>query len=319
MTSLEKLPQIANEMLGGLNAGQDLKHRILNQAYGRAAAAAGRHAPRIRWAPALAGFSALALAVTLGIYALGPAVRPPLQAQPNDQFSSKTAGQATPQVRALLDLPPGSIQLTSSDAAPSYRSIWAPQNGGNFPLVGVNGKFYRMLRNPTSVSAGLLGDSLGEVTEYTDEPSLSGTDQLVSNVVSQGETVYAVSGMNGAMVAAAVDGETRVFQRVTYAGNGAMKGESLADTLKISGRVVAMELSGVGTITDADTAAQLAATLLENAAYKNGGASSGKQSLLIQLDNGLTVQMVVKNGVLSACGGWTCPEFFEAFDTAVAE
>ena len=115
---------------------------------------------------------------------------------------------------------------------------------------------------------------------------------------------------------AKVDGKLRVFQRVTYAGSATLGKETLADTLPISGRVIAMELSGVGTITDSASASRLADLLLNNAQPKNAGASSGSQSLLIQLNNGLTLQMVVKNGVLSACGGWTCPEFFDAFEQA---
>jgi len=311
---LENLPQIADEMLGGLNAGQDLKYRILNQAKAGAKPARRKNA----WMPILAGACALALAVTLGLNVEKPQASQVLE-QPNEQFVSLTAGQndAQPKTRALLDLPPGSIQLSSGNSAPAYRSIWSPQNGGNFPLIGVNGQYYRMLRNPSSVSSGLLGSALGEITEYTEEPSLASANQLVSNAAAQGEIVYAVKGMKGAMVAAKVDGKMRVFQRVTYAGHSTSGGESLSDTLGVNGRVIAMELSGVGTITDSDTAQRLASILLNNARYKNDGASSGKQSLLIQLDNGLTVQMVIKNGTLSACGGWTCPEFFEAFEEAV--
>lgn len=314
MNRLENLPQIADEMLGGLKAGQDLKYRILNQAKAEAKPARRKNA----WMPILAGACALVLAVTLGLSVLDTQT-PQVLEQPNEQFMSMTAGQndAQPKVRALLDLPPGSIQLSGGDPSPAYRSIWSPQNGGNFPLIGVNGKYYRMLRNPTGVSSGLLGEALGEITEFTDEPSLAAANQLVSNAASQGETVYAVKNMKDTMVAAKVDGKMRVFQRVTYAGHSTVGGESLGDTLRIKGRVIAMELSGVGTITDSDTAQRLANTLLSNARYKNDGASSGKQSLLIQLDNGLTVQMVVKNGTLSACGGWTCPEFFEAFEAAV--
>ena len=148
MNQLENLPQIADEMLGGLKAGQDLKYRILNQAK-----TPKKPVRRNAWAPALAGVCALVLAVTLGLDLLKPQA-PQVLEQPNEQFSSMTAGQndSAPKTRALLDLPPGSIQLSGSNAAPAYRSIWAPQNGGNFPLIGINGQFYRMLRNPSSVS-----------------------------------------------------------------------------------------------------------------------------------------------------------------------
>ena len=112
MKRLNDLPRTANEMLGGLEAGSALKHRILNQA-------AGKTAPmrRIRWVPALAGVCALVLAVTLGITVLPKGQPDAANLQLNDQFTSLTAGQeqanGSPQVRAMLDLPPGSIQLTA--------------------------------------------------------------------------------------------------------------------------------------------------------------------------------------------------------------
>ena len=50
---------------------------------------------------------------------------------------------------------------------------------------------------------------------------------------------------------------------------------------------------------------------------KSSGTVSAKQSLLIQLDSGLTLQLAVKNDKLSACGTWSCPEFLEAFEAAL--
>ena len=45
---------------------------------------------------------------------------------------------------------------------------------------------------------------------------------------------------------------------------------------------------------------------------------SGAGSLLIGLKNGLTLQLLVSDESVSACGTWSCPDFFEAFDEAVA-
>ena len=150
---------------------------------------------------------------------------------------------------------------------------------------------------------------------YTSEPALT-SGGIVSNVVPQGETVYSVNGMSGAMVAANVDGSMRVFQRVSF-GNTALKGgEGLADTLR-AGNAVAMELTGVGTVTDAATAQSLYNTLIGNATLARSGASETGASLLIQLSNGLTLQMAVRDESVMACGTWSCPEFFEAFAAAV--
>lgn len=56
--------------------------------------------------------------------------------------------------------------------------------------------------------------------------------------------------------------------------------------------------------------------LMEYASYESSGMVSGKQNLLIELDNGLTVQLAVREDRLSACGTWSCPEFLEAFEQA---
>ncbi len=319
MKRLDQLNSITQEALGGLTAGQDLKLRIL------AAFRADKRSKSkgvFRPVPVLAMAAALAVAFWAGTSVLPSTTAKPLApTQTNNVFESLTAGHATAQpgmARALLDVPPGSITLSAGNQAPEYRSIWAPASGSNFPLIGINGKFYRLMRNPSSISQDLVGSSLGQVNEYTDEPALASTDQIISNVVSQGEAVYAVSGMDGALAAAQVDGSLRVFQRVSFANNATQGSESLSDTLCVSGRVVGLELSGVGTITDENTASSLVGTLLDNASFDNAsGSQSSNQALLIELNNGLVMQLFVKGDTLSACGSWTCPEFFEAFQAAV--
>jgi len=233
-------------------------------------------------------------------------------------LDSQPAGNAAeyraadnPVVRALLDFPPGSISLGGEQT--EYRSLFAKGTGSNFPLVTVNGATYRMMQTPSSVSESLLGSSWGQVTEYTTEPALS-SGGIVSNAVLQGEAVYAVRGMEGAMAAARVEGSLRVFQRVSFAGSAVIGSESLRDTLCDPREVAAMELSGVGTVVDAARAQGLMRTLLGNAVYQNASVSSGgTKSLLIRLQNGLTLQLMVGEDTVSACGIWSCPEFFEEF------
>ena len=68
-----------------------------------------------------------------------------------------------------------------------------------------------------------------------------------------------------------------------------------------------------------DEAQELMNVLLQNAQYEDAAESANRsQSLLIWLSNGLTVQMNVGAGTLSACGTWSCPEFFNAFADAVS-
>ncbi len=329
MKRFEELNEMSQEALGGLNAGQDLKLRIL-----KAARAQKKPAVRslLRPMPMMAMAAVLVVLVAAGSLLAPGALAPSTSPNGgNDVFDSLPAGQATVNIlpagqttvmpfraRALLDVPPGSISLTSGSNTPEYRSIWEKGGGGNYPLIGVNGKYYRMMRNPSSVPQSLIGGSIGQISEYTDEPALADPNQIVSNAVNQGETVYSVDGMGEALVAASVNGEMRVFQRVSFANNAILGWESLSDTLGISGKVIGMELTDVGTVSDQSKAAELADILLSNASFVNAaGSQNGSRSLLIQLSNGLFVQMFVKNDTLSACGSWSCPEFFEAFQNAV--
>ena len=327
MKQLEKLPEMSNEMLGGLHAAQDLKEEILRD--GALARKDGKkHYRNTPWAAVApekrratrAGrvlATVCTFAFVIGLLVGIPTMISTPQTDNGALISTQVGGDPGTQetVGTLArDLPKGSITITQSQK-PAYRGIWASANGANFPLVCVNGRYYRLLTNPTSLGSDLTGSSLGTVDTYTDEPSLL-SDGIFSNVVAQGETVYSVSGMNGAMIAARVDGAMRVFQRVSF-GNSALKGgESLADTLQ-AGNVVAMELTGVGTVTDADTAKSLYNTLIGNASLARSAAGETGTSLLIQLSNGLTLQMSVRDESVMACGTWNCPEFFEAFSAAV--
>ena len=327
MKQLEQLPEMTAEMLGGLHAAQDLKDEILRD--GALARKDGkkhyRNSPWAAVAPekrrATHAGRVLATVCTFA-FVIGLLVGIPLMiANPNQNngalISTQIGGDpsAQPALGSLaLDLPKGSISISQREK-PGYRGIWAPASGANFPLLCVDGRYYRLLTNPTSLGSDLTGSALGTVDTYTSEPALA-SGGIVSNVVPQGETVYSVNGMSGAMVAANVDGSMRVFQRVSF-GNTALKGgEGLADTLR-AGSAVAMELTGVGTVTDAATAQSLYNTLIGNATLARSGASETGASLLIQLSNGLTLQMAVRDESVMACGTWNCPEFFEAFAAAV--
>ena len=134
--------------------------------------------------------------------------------------------------------------------------------------------------------------------------------------MAQGETVYAVSGMNGALAAANVNGQMRVFQRVSFGDNALVGRETLDDTLRASS-AVALELSGVGTVNDPAKARQLIGILTANAQFLRAGGGETNQSLLIQLENGIVLQMAVNGQRLIACGTWACPEFFDAFQEAL--
>ncbi|MBE5768019.1 MAG: hypothetical protein E7333_00310 [Clostridiales bacterium] len=306
---LRNLPETADKAMSGLTAGPALRAKIL-------AAKGYTHQKKpIRWmrlVPAMACALVLAIGAVVGIPALtsAPEESPLIHTQPAGNE------EGVGQTRSLLDLTNDNVTISNNGQTPAYRSIWAKGSNGNFPLVGVNGKYYRLLTSPTSISEQQLGSSLGTVSEFTTEPSLSAGSGILSNSAAFGEAVYEVKGMGGTLVAARVDGSMRVFQRVSFNGNALKGGEKLKDTLQISGHVLAMELSDVGVVTDRNTCEDLLATLLNNATYESSGSVSARQSLLIELDTGITLQLAVKNDNLSACGTWSCPEFFDAFLSA---
>ena len=305
---LRALPEIARST--GLEADEALKRKILRAAEGPARR--NYSFPARRLIPALC---VLILLIGAGVFAL-PRLRggEPQETQ-TPLIASYPAGSVPAGEKRGMDVPPGSLSIRSSNN-PSYRSIWAPMSGGNFPLIGVNGRYYRLLTNPTSISSSLLGDSLGTVDNFTSEPALAGKNGICSNTVQAGETVYAVRGMNGALAAANVNGQTRVFQRVSFGDNALVGGEKLADTLRASS-AVALELSGVGTVNDAATAQRLIDILVSNASFLRAGGSETNQSLLIQLSSGIVLQMAVNGERVIACGTWACPEFFDAFQEAL--
>ncbi|MBQ8555027.1 MAG: hypothetical protein IJ438_04045 [Clostridia bacterium] len=304
---LRQLPQMADEGLSGLKADSMLKARIERAAMGQEEKSGVKVRFTLpRWVPAACCAAAVALFIALT----------PMQEKPiNIQTNSLGPATEAP-VNLLSDLDNTDVKIVSGNNAPGYRSIWSKSSGGSFPLIGVNGTYYRMLTSPRNVSSSLMGASLGTIAEYTTEPSLSGTDVILSNKAAFGTEVYEISGMGGTLVTAEVDGAMRLFQRVSFNGNALRGSEDLEDTLQVDGRVIGLELSGVGTITDADVCQELLDILFDNASYDSSGSISSQQSLLMEIDNGLVVQMAVKNDRLAACGVWNCPEFFEAFEEA---
>lgn len=308
---LHQLPADADKALKGLVAGPHLKMRIERAAANPAPVKAS--IPVRRWAPALSLVVVLAVGTLAGL----PAVLDREQ-QTAPLITTQSLGdEVTSNERALLDLGGSEVNISNRANAPEYRSIWATGSNGSFPMVGVNGTYYRMMTTPSSVSSSLLGASVGSVAEFTTEPSLSGTNVILSNQAAIGTPIYEISGMSGAMVAAEVDGKMRLFQRVGFNGSAIKGSESLADTLDAGGRITAIELSDVGIITDSSVCEALYRTLTSCASYESSGSVSAKQSLLIELNNGLTLQLAVKNDKLGACGTWSCPEFFEEFEAAL--
>jgi len=301
MKRLERLGEIANRQLSGLEAKPELLARIRQEAAQR------KTVQKTYWKPVLA--CAMALVLLVG----GLMILPKEPVVTDSLITSHSAGVQNTEVPAIGDLPPGSLNMTAGVSSRSD-SLFAPATGSTFPLIIVDGATYRLLTSPNGISSGLLGDELGTVSEFNMEPAL-GSGDIISNVVGQGETVCAVRHMNGGMVAAPVDGNMRVFQRISYAGKATLGNETLADTLCSADDVSWIFISGLGTVSGGD-AVELMSILFDCAEYQSTGMS-GNTSMQIGLNNGLVLQLTADNDCVSACGTWSCPEFFEGFHEAV--
>lgn len=301
MIKLEQLPQVAEETLGGLRADLSLLYRPAQKP----------RAGFTRQGRALAFALSLVLALSLGALTLSHQ-----GALPMPQVLHQQAGQTAPLpqgARTSADLPQGSLVL-SQEERPTYKGVWARGSGGNFPLIRLDGRYYRLLNAPSDVQS-LAGSQLGQVALLTDEPALDSSGDTLSSVVPAGEGVFSVSGTGGTVVAARVEGRMRAFQRVSFAGSALLGGESLQNTLPSGAS--ALQLSGLGTVSDPAKVSQLMDILLHQSAYQGSQLKESRQALLVQYPNGLVLQMAVSGSSLSACGTWHCPAFFEAFQEAM--
>lgn len=150
MKQLEQLPEMADQMLGGLKADAAMKQRILQAAAGERPVT--RRVPVMRIA---AVACVCVIATGVGVFAINRK-QPVRESVPT--VYAMTAGESTaaleeaaPMERALLDLGNSSIQVHSKSAS-AFRSIWE-SSGNSFPMIGVNGQYYRMLTTPENVAS----------------------------------------------------------------------------------------------------------------------------------------------------------------------
>ena len=299
MKQLENLKAIADRELGGLHAGQELKDRIL------LSAAQGKHAAKPHKQRIVIGcIGAAAVAAALLFAFFG--VHVPGDTEPI--IHSQPAGSMEPAGHDSMTIGNSGTVTTAGKQA---SSIWGDG------IVAVGGRYYRELTTDASAAPGLAGASLGQVTEFLADVSLSAFGGIVSNSLPLGTTVYEIDGMGGTLVAASDAGVWHVYQRVSYSERALIGSERIQDTLQISGHIVAMSLSGAGAVSDPALCESLWQTLLNTAVYESSGTVSGRAVLLITLDNGLTVQLQTRNGRFGACGVWISTEFDEALREAM--
>lgn len=203
---------------------------------------------------------------------------------------------------------------------PGYRNLFVQWDGANIPLIGMQYRAYQQTQ--VGVPQNLVGNPLGSIALYTTEPALAEQDawsSFLSNTVSEGTMVYMVQGISAeTAIAAEVNGGYVLFQRASFAGYGT-GGQSLEQVLDVRGNVSALTLSGVGSLNDSGKANAMMSLLLDNASFYADNSFSGRQSLEIVLSNGLTLQLQIADGVFTACGAWTCAEFFTQFQSMLAQ
>ncbi|MBQ6859344.1 MAG: hypothetical protein IJO02_07950 [Clostridia bacterium] len=314
--SLDQLKPVADEMLGGLQADERMRLAIKHAAE---AGVQPRKAPVRRYVPAVC-CAALALAC-VGIAAprlnTNENVVTPADVPVTVSIDSIAAGEGAAFAGGELVADLGDNARVRM-AAPAGDSLFV-HAGGDIALVSVDGAVYQMLETPRDVGNSLLGESLGDVALFDEQPSLASPKEMaagLSNVAEQGAVIYGIKGMpETTVVAAEVDGYMRLFQRVSYAGKGPA-GASLEDTFGVRGKVKSAELSGVGELTG-EKANEVIAVLLDNASLKSTDATARRQTLTVTLENGLKLQLGVSGDTVCGCGGWSCPEFFEAFEAAL--
>jgi len=317
MNQLSRLDEMVDRHLGGLQASPQLLVKIKQAAGESVILAPRRYYSRL----SLVACSVALLCITWlswpqsGIQPGGPITYPSLlDSQPAGDVTSRDAGWE--EDNGWVNFSSGGISISANTV--ESQSIYAEAVGGNFPMILVDNAAYRLLKVPSEVTGDLLAGELGSIQEFTMEPALS-VGGIVSNVVSQGEMVYRVQGARGAMLCAKVSGRMRVFQRVSFTGSALIGQESLTDTLCYAGDVASLTLNGAGRVDDAAMVSSLMSVLLNNAVYQSANIPSMGQTLLLELRNGLTLQMIASDGKVSACGTWACPEFFEAFSKALTE
>lgn len=322
---LDQLRPIANEMLGGLHADEAMRHRIRRAAM--EGAVPGKHTIRRntmkRAVPAVC-LAALALACVgvAGVRLNRPAEDAVLlkAAKAPDaavvEIATIAAGDSPTVASELMADIGGSARIGAQAA--QEESLFASADG-DIAMIAVEGRVYRMLKTPKDIAAGMLSGEVGSVALHDTMPSMASPKEMqagLSNVAAEGAAVYGVNGLDASTaVAAEVDGSMRVFQRVSYAGRGP-SGASLEETFSVRGKVKEMTLSGVGTL-EGGKANDVIAVLLDEAVLKSADATARSQTLTVTLDSGLKLQLGVSGDTLCGCGGWSCPEFFEAFEAAL--
>lgn len=289
---LQDLPRAADEALGGLQAAQGLRNRILEKANEEKAAPKGYR----RWlTPVLCGCGALA--VVVGLYAGGVFGK---------NAPAAAAGQEGPGISVIAQgsLPEIPDARLSADVG---GTVTITRNASSGSMLAVDGRYY--CKQSGKVPA--TGECLGEVRNVSD---VSGQSGICSDCLDDGVLIYAIPGMEGTVVAADDGGTLRLFRRTSFGGTALVGGESLRDTLR--GDIVKIEIDGMQPL-DGGDAKQLMEILFSSAVQYSSGSSTSGTAFTVTFGNGVKLKLYVSpdEGLLMGCGTWKCPEFFAAYNS----
>lgn len=304
MKDLNSLKQVSDELLSELKADDSLKHKILQKV-----AETDTPSPKkwMKFVPAACCTLALAvgLAVLIPTYFSG---KDPVSSIQTFAAGNEDLNANTNIIASGTGLHNENVTVVSSNAQPQG-SIFVGTSA-DAPTVRVNGMYYRLVNEPSRAKDNLKGSLLGNA-ETADSGLTASAATVVSNCLAESTPVYAAKGSQNAWVLAEYNGSLRVFQRVSYEGNGRMKNESLSDIAPLKSKWISLSIQGVGTVSDPELLDRLSSLLAQNAMFEsNSSITSGKVMVITTVD-GLSYEFTYKGSKLSSCGTWSCPEFFD--------
>ncbi|NMD37586.1 MAG: hypothetical protein GYA87_02765 [Christensenellaceae bacterium] len=193
---------------------------------------------------------------------------------------------------------------------PAFQSIWN-SDITPFPFINYDDKVFRLIDIEENFEE-LCNNEVAIIEKQENYPSFLSIP--TSNFLQIGTPVFTNNKFKDTFVIAKAEGKTKVFQRVSFGGIALINNESFDDTFLVQDSVKSLDLSGIGKIDDESKAKELISILNKNVKYINANdGNTFNSTLIVELNNGIKLQLLVKDYKIAACGTYSCPEFFEKF------
>ena len=182
----------------------------------------------------------------------------------------------------------------------------------NLLLVAADGKYYRMTKDKFPINSIVTGDEVGETGSVCSYSELvNAGDACRSTFLAEGTKLYSIDGMNGAFIAAEMNDEMIVCQRISVENRGLLNNETFTDTIPSFKHVSSIEFSDRDKITDPENITKIGEILSEYTVLEDNGAFYNGKQMILHLDNGLKYLFVLDGERIYGCGTWICPELNE--------